>query len=244
MPGGRVPTCDFITTYGGTLAGPMMGYEYEIEDHEGLDPYEDDYDDEDDVQNYSYVKTTYGVLPAGFELSYEYIGSSYDGFEMKSPVANLETHKRMWNRLIKRFDVSQPCTNHNGGIHVNVSSADNAFPAAFVTLARLNSNIFRRASGRSVGEYREWCSAVDERSHYHFFNRCKGYAYEFRMFKANPELMLPALELADAAITLCNPLNESNTGLDMSHLMNKLGSSSKYSHAYAVMKGAISETQS
>ena len=38
MSGGRISSDDFITSYGGALAGPMIGFEYEIQD--------DDYDDD------------------------------------------------------------------------------------------------------------------------------------------------------------------------------------------------------
>ena len=199
------------------------------------------------------------MLPPKFDLQYESLGYSH-GFEIKSPVANLQTHKRIWGKLTKKFSVAQSDSRHDGGIHVNVSNVNTPYPEAFVRLMYDHQKIFRTASGRDIDSWNEFCcfhydddhydndnyTFIGE--HYHIFNTDKPYAYEFRMFKAEPHLLLPALELADAAVTICRPFGEQGINrvgdpfLTMGTMLKFLSSSTKYSHAYGVMKDAVKET--
>lgn len=233
MSGGRIYDEDFILSYGGIKAGPMMGFEYEISIDSGDLAYET-YDIRQQRLR------SFGILPSKFAVQYEGIGERDYGFEIKSPVANLETHKRLLPKLMSNFNFKQPMQVNESGIHINVSSQHHKQPVPFIRLVHKNRPLFKKASGRTTYSFNKYARSTgmdDYNEYFCIFSSRKSYAYEFRMFKAEPKFMLPALEMAAAVTEVCNELPNLHT-LGMNCFMSKLRSSVKYKHAYKVMQCA------
>lgn len=183
----------------------LLGYEYEIDTH---------------TSSNSLEKLLNELLPKHYSYAYEGLGHS-DGYEIKSSVAPLRTTKQEIRKLspIIQWDIPSP-ENNDGGIHINIAR-----------------NSYTRAQVEKVFQFlhdlnnREWLLTLSERSessfslyspprgtnsfnwgrYYGIITTRKTYAYEFRMFKAKPHLLIPACEFIHALFDLAPQVEQLTT---------------------------------
>jgi hypothetical protein len=180
-------------TYKSTFNNAVpMGFEYEIvKDEQGNAP----------------------KLPDSYKVHWESIHyadngeqkSSY-GYEIKSPVAPLHYHKYLLRR--HRFDKINYNTDpkNMGGIHVNVSRSiyrGRERRDKITEWLASNYDTMCQLSGRQEHHFRKYAQVdVQDNHYYHILSCRKSFAYELRMFHAQPHLLLPALEFTDSAFML------------------------------------------
>lgn len=146
-------------------------------------------------------------LPHHFHVSYEGLGSGADGYEIKSVVAPLSLHKILWQRLSSniKFNTHPNGTLNQGGIHVSISRTDLTQPFAETVFTFLHQNApikaLRQISQRANHSFLLFSQRLPQyqwHDHYAIINNENSNRYEFRLFAAQPHLMLPALEMADS----------------------------------------------
>lgn len=129
------------------------------------------------------------------------------GWEIRSPVAPLEFHRRVWNRYFNngKFQFNREPSaeiptgapygkpgGHGAGIHVSVSKTTftNArYPKVLSLLS--DHGTLQKLSGRSLNQYTKYVKNYNVV--YNNTNR-----YECRLFTAHPDLLIPALEFTES----------------------------------------------
>lgn len=164
----------------------LLGFEYEI-------------DRADDTQP---------KVPARYHARFEHIANPCTyGWEFKSPVAPLSYHKQTVRNFLGKVEFNREPNGirNQGGIHVNVSKegvTGSTYQKVKGFLFDRNlRDTFLKISKRDAGQFDQYCT---QRDHWYYgvITDRKEYAYEFRMFAALPDLLLPALEMTDSLFEL------------------------------------------
>jgi hypothetical protein len=161
-----------------------MGFEYEIQTATRWRPK---------------LPDTYKVAWEG--IAYNYGEATY-GYEIKSPVAPLHYHKYLIRK--HNFKDIKWCLDpkNKGGIHINISRTIHNGERRRDKIAEFalqNKDDMCLLSGRPEESFNEYANlTVDSRHYYNFISTRKSNAFELRMFHAQPQLLLPALEFADS----------------------------------------------
>lgn len=172
---------------------PMLGLEYEVDrGPETSCPFD-------------HHETEYGR--EGYS-DYETLSGSADGWEFKSAVGPLSFHKRALPKFIKLGNLASRRTRNHGGIHINISKLNNQTSAIEEKVIPIftflhdttNRTFFRSLSERTRHMFDHYSpQSSNHWDHYYgIITNRKYYAYELRLFKAEPYLILPALEMADS----------------------------------------------
>lgn len=178
----------------------IMGFEYEIQHS-------------NDPKVTSKIKQT---LPNHYSFAYEYLSVISQGYEIKSSVAPLRTLKAEVERIYPLLELGPvSASSSDGGIHINISKTNytktyhnkvfqflhNTSNFDFLlSLSHRRSNHFTgNARQLPSFSYDNYCGIITTR---------KTYAYELRMFGAEPSLLVPALEFAHALFDLASQVDE------------------------------------
>lgn len=195
----------------------------------------------------------------GYKAKYMPIHMDGGGIEFHFPASPIFYAKRVGKEFIKYYDGLFPARgqDNHGGIHVHVSikknnddhywNRDIAHPMALSVLHLLweNNRLFEKVSGRDIREHYnvfkdlKWLDKVD-------LSRpgmlCRGHGItqikphlgtvENRIFKAHPDLILPALEFTHSVFALALKYHEKEeTGkfFTLEDYMKFLGNKKMYS---------------
>jgi hypothetical protein len=150
-------------------------------------------------------------LPDIFKVEWELLAysgwdGSVHGYEIKSPVAPLHYHKYLIRK--HNFKNIKWCRDpkNKGGIHVNISrNIRNGLKRRdkIAEFALQNRDDMYLLSGRPEESFNEYANpTIDSYHYYNFISTRKSEAFELRMFHAQPQLLLPALEFADSTFML------------------------------------------
>jgi hypothetical protein len=151
----------------------------------------------------------------------------HDCLELKSAICSLRAHKAAFKSLNKDFDLdyAEGLGIHNdGGLHVNVSvesRGDFRRVAEYLhDPDKFDTDLAVALSGRDEDSFEEyspqrgsavlngwrdrwpWGDYSAVQSHYNIINAEKDNRYEFRMYRASSDLLLPALEHAHSLFAL------------------------------------------
>jgi hypothetical protein len=141
-------------------------------------------------------------------LAYSGYCDSVHGYEIKSPVAPLHYHKYLLRK--HNFKDIKWCLDpkNKGGIHINISrSIRNGHKRRdkIAEFALQNKDDMCLLSGRPEELFNEYANVTIPSNHYYnFISTRKSEAFELRMFHAQPQLLLPALEFADSTFILAS----------------------------------------
>lgn len=147
-------------------------------------------------------------LPQEYRWHYEGM-NKHTGIEICSAVMPLREHRKVVKGFLNSeipFNRQQSGRLNGGGIHVSV---DNAGPAKTVKdkvfkllHVGLTEQELLRISKRGAESLRMWTRQFGDYknvgSHYGVINNENYDRYEFRLFAAHPDLLMPALEMADS----------------------------------------------
>lgn len=177
----------------------LLGFEYEIDLQETLD---DLTDNEPFPVDKIYKHYYWTVESTGVD--------DYDCWEIKSHIAPLWHHKLTVKNFLKftQFNVEDNGDENTGGIHVSITATDQVkdLTEKLNSLISPNNEQFLlRLSQRDEDQFQLWCSPqISPYDKYSTLNtgKCRGECYEFRLFAAKPELLIPAMEALDSMYTM------------------------------------------
>lgn len=207
-----------------------LGYEYEWQS------YPDKFKRGYFSSTTGYEKTLPVKLPKYFQAQKESTGHSYC-CEIKSVVAPLMVHKILIRKLLRDNDLKNPGKNTSGssGIHVHIGRTDRTHavaPKVFAFMHDLdNRSFFKKISNRSGTQFEEWAYQYGKTfpwdqafSHCAILNVERRTTFELRLFGAQPHVLLPAVEFADALFTGAEQMEEVN----IESFMNYVDKTKKY----------------
>lgn len=199
----------------------IMGFEYEIQ-HPFVNTVE------------TTIKQT---LPQHYSYAYESLDCrGTNGFEIKSSVAPLRTLKAEVERIYPLLQLGPLSARQSrGGIHINISRTDYTlryYQKVFSFLHNTTNYAFLLSlSKRNSNHFNENCR---QRNHLNYENYLgiittrKTYAFELRMFGAQPDLLVPALEFAHALFDLASKVEE----LTITNVKEHIKRWKRYSHIH------------
>lgn len=202
----------------------IMGFEYEVDHHHN-------------ERNDTLIRNT---LPKHYSYAYEYLSGTRKGYEIKSSVAPLRTLKAEVERITPLLELSPlSAQESHGGIHINISKTPytqrhhtkvfhflhNTVNFSFLlSLSKRSVNHFRGNCKQTPGPYYGYyCGIITAR---------KTYAYELRMFGAEPGLLVPALEFAHALFDLAPQVDV----LTIDNVKNHVKRWKRYSHIHKLIQ--------
>lgn len=183
--------------------GILLGFEYEIDTR---------------VEERALRNLIKEKLPSHYAFAYEPLDHSNNyGFEIKSSVAPLLRIKSEIHSIkdIINWPIYDP--KHNvGGIHINVSKTpytNSVYQKVFSFLHhQTNKEWLLLLSKRTESSFNLFSPChTDWKKYYGIITTRKAFAYEFRMFKANPELLIPACEFIHAIFEFAGRTEDSIT---------------------------------
>lgn len=202
----------------------IMGFEYEIQSSR---------DSTTEVK----INQT---LPKHYSYAYEFLDCNTKGYEIKSSVAPLRTLKAEVERIHPLLQLGPiSAKDSKGGIHINISRTpytNQHYQKVFSFLHKQN--------------HYSWLLSLSKRNQNHFNQNCrqnpaynysnylgiittrKTYAYEMRMFGAEPDLLVPALEFSHALFDLASQVDE----LTLNNVKAHIKRWKRYSHIHQLIQ--------
>lgn len=202
----------------------IMGFEYEIDHNRS-------FNNDDLIQN---------TLPKHYSYAYEHLSGTRQGYEIKSSVAPLRTLKAEVERITPLLELgSLSAQESHGGIHINISKTAYTrqhHEKVFRFLHNIRNYAFLLSlSKRSVGHFQNNCLQVPGGPYSFYFSIIttrKTYAYELRMFGAEPGLLVPALEFAHALFDLAPNVDV----LTIANVKDHIKRWKRYSHIHELIQ--------
>lgn len=186
--------------------GILLGFEYEL-DTESPE-----------------IRLLLSTLPKHYSFAHENICLNTYGYEIKSSVAPLRTIKQEIRQLSNIFNFPIRSINH-GGIHINISRTEytNKHINKVCSFLHNPNNrswllVLSGRDARSFDLYSPCHGQSNWHQYYGILTTRKSYAYEFRMFKAKPELLIPAAEFIHALFDLAESVEQLTTDNIQKHL--------------------------
>jgi hypothetical protein len=184
----------------------LLGFEYEI-------------DNDEDEYNAPFDEETLALACPHYIWEFECLGCR-DGWEIKSHVAPLHMHRPMIERFLGIADFNTCSNGHRneGGIHINVSRntfTERSHNKVFSFLHDpKNYDALFKMSKRSKDRWQNFCQQQPSsfyNQYYGIITSRKVFAFELRMFAAHPNLLIPAMEVADSLFRLAPQLDSDLT---------------------------------
>ncbi len=184
------------------------------------------------------------LLPDHYSYAYECLEYAHpNGYEIKSSVAPLFTLKLELLRILPFLQYSPtPGRSNYGGIHVNISRTpytNEHMKKIFEFLHnREYSNFFFELSGRTRESFGGHAFQGDWWGSYTgIITTRKDYAYEFRLFVAQPNRLYCALEMAHALFSMAPFVDD----ITQTSFTEYVRSKPKYKHIYALIKSLFQQ---
>lgn len=199
----------------------IMGFEYEMQHAR-------------DSKTEQQIKTT---LPSHYSFAYEHLCINELGYEIKSSVAPLRTLKTEVERIHPLLTLGPlSAKDSKGGIHINISRThytNQHYTKVFSFLHNKNNFVFlQKLSQRTPIHFNNNCVQYTEawmfNYYYGIITTRKTYAFELRMFGAQPDLLVPALEFAHALFDLASKVDE----LTITNVKEHIKRWKRYSHIH------------
>jgi hypothetical protein len=228
----------------------LLGFEYEI-DNDVASPKNQELfftklpvnDWEDHKKNPKTNRLPWAPLPKEYRWHYEGMNRIM-GVEVCSPVMPLRDHRKTVPLFLNSeipFNRKPNGKDNGGGIHVSIDAAGPAKDFKNKVFKFLHTDIsykyLLRISKRSSDQYNTWCRQRpgDENSHYGVINNENKDRYEFRLFAAHPDLLMPALEMADSLFCSAKMVEELTLDTYRQYIDNKLRYRSIRNHLNEVL---------
>lgn len=185
------------------------------------------------------------TLPNHYSWAFENIDHNNNyGYEIKSSVAPLMRIKSeirsIWSIICSPINNTGQ---NNGGIHVNVNRNEyttSVYKKVFTFLHNPANEAWLMAlSGRENRSFKLFspCNVENDWDHYYgIITTRKTFAFEFRMFRANPELLIPANEFIHALFELAGRIE---TELTTENVLNFLSSFKRYASIYPLYQVVV-----
>jgi hypothetical protein len=198
----------------------IMGFEYEIQHRK-------------DQNTKEFIER---ILPKHYSYAYEFLDyRGKCGYEIKSSVAPLRTLKSEVERIYPLLELGPLSAQESrGGIHINISRTrytNRYYEQVFSFLHNINNYLFLfKLSNRSPEHFDENCrqQPLYPSNYLGIITTRKSYAFELRMFGAQPDLLVPALEFAHALFDLASQVNT----LTIDNVKNHIKRWKRYSHIH------------
>lgn len=174
----------------------LIGFEYEIDSGS--------YMDESDTEPFDPQK-----VYKHYYWTIEGTGIDTDCWEIKSHIAPLWHHKLTVKNFLKNttFNENDNGDGNDGGIHVSITATNEVKRLTDKLTSLINQRnykFFLSLSQRDYEQFNQWCPPQIDTFKYSLLNtgKARGNVYEFRLFAAKPDLLIPAMEALDSMYTM------------------------------------------